>query len=157
MSFLILSTLVVVLAGLHVSKALDSKVDCFKSGVGKSYAVARFTAPFKGRVIVDLMDGEGGILLHMSYRFETTVLVLNAKPAGGSWGTEDRVNIHFATPGDYFQLYVKSILGKFVIDINNGEQMALFWHRLPVESMKEMRFYSTPGAHSKLVELICNF
>ena len=71
MSFLVLSTLVVVLAGLHVSKALDwyhSRVDCFISGAGPSTDVALYTSPSNGRVIVDLMDGEGGILLYMSYQ-----------------------------------------------------------------------------------------
>ena len=87
MSFLFLSTLVVVLAGLHLSEALGEyiEVDCFKFGVGK-VAIAIYTAPSKEGATVNLMDGEGGILLHMNYHLKQKVLVLNTKPAGGSWG-----------------------------------------------------------------------
>ena len=156
MSFLILSTLFVVLAGLHVSEASEYvEVDCFKFGFGRS-AVAIYTAPSKEGTTVNLMDGEGGILLHINYRMEQEVLVLNTKPAGGSWGTEQHVNDFYFPPGEEIELIAIGEDDQFVITAN-GQEIATYEYRLPVDSMQHMRFYATQESGSELVNLICEF
>ena len=118
MLFLVLSTLVVVLAGLHVSEAsVDHiEVDCF--GVGQS-VTAVYTAPSIEGMTVILVDGEGGIVLHMNFRLEGRVLILNTMPADQSWGPEERVNNYYFTPGQETELIAKAEDGKFAV-IANG-------------------------------------
>ena len=154
MSFLVLSTLIVVLAGLHVSGEYI-EMDCYKFGVGKS-AIAIYTAPSKEGVTVNLMDGEGGILLHMNYRLEQKVLVLNTKPAGGSWGTEQRVNNFYFTSGEKIELIAIAEDDHFAITAN-GQPVATYKYHLPVDSMQHMRFYASKESGSRLMYMICAF
>ena len=155
MSFLFLSTLVVVLAGLHPSEALGEyfKVKCFNFGVGKS-AIAIYTAPSKEGATVDLMDSKSNILLHMNYRLEQKVLVLNTKPAGGSWGGEQRVHNFYITPGEKIRLTAIGEDGQFAI-IGNGHKVTTYKYRLPVESMEYMWFYASHNSGSRLLSMIC--
>ena len=165
MSFLILSTLVVVLAGLHVSEARDDYVEVESFGVGMS-ATAVYTAPGDGSTTINLLDASGGVVLHMSYRFEwgfnpstgepwEDILILNHKPAGGNWGPEQHVNNFYFTPGTNLRLTAKAEDGHFAI-IANGLQVATFDYRLPVESVKRMQF-STSESDSELVSFTFSF
>ena len=157
MSFLVLYTMVVVLAGLHLSEARGEyiEVDCIKFGVGKP-AIAIYTVPSKEGATVDLLDGEGGILLHMNYRFEQKVLVLNTKPAGGSWGTEQRVNDFYFTSEENIELMALAEDGHFAIAAN-GQLVATYKYRLPVDSIQHMRFYASKESGSRLLNMICGF
>ena len=157
MSFLFLSTLVVVLVGLQLSEASEEyiEMDCIKFGVGKP-AIAIYTAPSKEGATVNLMDGEGGILLHMNYRLEQKVLVLNTKPAGGSWGTEQRVNNFYFTPGENIELIAIAEDDHFAITAN-GQLLASYEYRLPVDSVQHIRFYASNESGSMLLNMMCGF
>ena len=166
MSFLVLSTLVVVLVGVHISEArydhkdyyvVDDHVEetCFDFEAGAS-AIVFYTAPSKEGVTINLMDDKGGIVLHMNYRLEQKVLVLNTKPAGGSWGAEQRVNNFYFTPGKDMEFMAMSDSVEFDI-IVNGEHIATYKHRLPVDSVQQMRFYASKESGSKLLYMICGF
>ena len=160
MSFLFLSTLVVVLAGLHVTEAYDDYVEVESFGVGMS-ATAVYTAPGDGRTTINLLDANGGVVLHMDYRFEwgqrpdtgkpwEDIMNLNTKPAGGSWGTRESVNNFYFTPGSNVELTAEAEDGHFAI-IANGKQVATYNYRLPVESVKRIQFSTTSGSGSELV------
>ena len=165
MSFLFLSTLVVVLAGLHVSEAsVYAEVESF--GVGQS-ATAVYTSPGDGSATVDLLDAKGGIVLHMSYRFNwgtnpstgkpwEDILILNHKPAGGNWGPEQHVNNFYFTTGTKLRLTAKAEDGHFAI-IANGLQVATFDYRLPVDTVKRIKFWTTSGSGSELVVFAFRF
>ena len=166
MSFLFLSTLVVVLAGLHVSEARRDYVEVELFGVGMS-ATAVYTAPGDGRTTIDLLDADGGVVLHMDYRFEWAqnpypeepwedILILNTKPANGSWGTEQHVNDFYFTPRTNVELTAKAEDGHFAI-IANGLQVATYNYRLPVESVKRMQFSTTSGSGSELVSFTTGY
>ena len=160
MSFLVLSTLVVVLAGLHVSEATNHYVEVESFGVGQS-ATAVYTAPGDGRTTINLLDANGGVVLHMDYRFEwgrnprtgepwEDILILNSKAANGGWGTEQHVNDFYFTPGTNVELTAKAEDGHFAI-IANGLQVATYKYRLPVETVKRIQFVTTEGSGSELV------
>ena len=160
MSFLFLSTLVVVLAGLHVSEARGDYIEVESFGVGQS-ATAVYTAPGDGRTTINLLDADGGLVLHMDYRFEwgqhpytgepwEDILILNTKPAGGSWGTREAVDNFYLTPGTNMKLTAKAEDGHFAI-IANGQQVATYNYRLSVESVKRIQFSTTSGSGSELV------
>ena len=158
MSFLFLSTLVVALAGLYVSEVTSSYVEVDSFGVGMS-ASAVYTAPSDGRTTIDLRDAYGGVVLHMDFRFRFShhrnTLILNTKPAGGSWGTEQHRNNFYFTPGTIVRLTAKAEKYQFAI-IANGLQVATYRHRLPVNSVKRLQFI-TQGSRSKLVSLTFGF
>ena len=154
MSLLVLSTLTVVLGGLHVSGEYI-EMDCYKFGVGKS-AIAIYTVPSKEGATVNLIDGKGGILLHMNYRLEQKVLVLNTLPAGGSWGTEQRVNDFYFTSGEKIELIAIAEDDHFAITAN-GQLVATYKYRLPVDSMQHMRFYASKESGSRLMYMMCAF
>ena len=166
MSFLFLSTLFVVLAGLHVSEASGDYVEVEFFGVGMS-ATAVYTAPGDGRSVVELLDADGGVVLHMDYRVEwgenpntgepwEDIMNLNSKPADGGWGTRQSVNdIHF-TPGANVELTAKAEDGQFAI-IANGQPIATYDYRLPVETVKRIQFSTTEGSGSELVRLTFGF
>ena len=159
MSFLFLSTLVVVLAGLHVSKASPKietfEVESFRIGMS---ITAVYTAPTDERTIVSLQDNVGGVVLNMGYRKNfrgfKNVLVLSsrAKP-GGKWGPPEYVRNFTFTAGTILALTAKAEYGHFSI-IANGLQVATFNYRagLPVESVKHLQFSRSSG-DSKLVSL----
>ena len=160
MSFLFLSTLVVVLAGLHVTEAHYDYVEVESFGVGQS-ATAVYTAPGDGRTTIDLLDANAGVVLHMDYRFEwgnnpntgepwEDILILNSQPSNGEWGTEQHVNDFYFTPGTNMELTAKAEDGHFAI-IANGLQVATYDYRLPVESVKRIQFSTTEGSGSELV------
>ena len=157
MSFLFLSTLVVVLAGLHPSEARGEyiEVDCYEFGVGK-VAIAIYTASSKEGATVNLMDGEGGILLHMNYHLKQKVLVLNTKPAGGSWGGEQRVDNFYFTPGEIIELIPMAEDDHFTITAN-GQLLTTYMYRPPVDSMQHMQFYASKESGSRLLQMIYGF
>ena len=166
MSFLFLSTLVVVLAGLHVSEAYDDYVEVESFGVGQS-ATAVYTAPGDGRSVVHLLDANGGVVLTMSHRFEwgenpntgepwEDILILNSMSTNGSWGIEQHVNDFYFTPGTNMELTAKAEDGHFAI-IANGLQVATYKYRLPVESVKRMKFFTTEGSKSELVSFTIGY
>ena len=153
MLFLVLFTLAVVLAGLHVSEANGDYVEVDSFGIGQS-ATAVYTAPGAGRTAINLLDASGGVVLHMDHRFwfahHQNTLVLNTKPAGGTWGTEQYVNNFYFTRGTNVELTAKAEKNRFTI-IANGLQVATYAYRLPVQSVKRMQFLITSGSQSKLV------
>ena len=160
MSFLFLSTLVVVFAELHVSEAHGDYVKVESFGVGQS-ATAVYTAPGDGRTTINLGDANGGAVLHMDYRFMwgqnpytkkpwEDILILNTKPANGSWGTEQHVKDFYFTPRTNMELTAKAEDGHFAI-IANGLQVATYNYRLPVESVKRLQFSTTSSSGSELV------
>ena len=166
MSFLFLSTLVVALAGLHISEARWDYAEVESFGVGQS-ATAVYTAPGDGRTTIDLLDADGGVVLHMDYRFEwggnpstgepwEDILILNTKPAGGSWGPEQHVNNFYFTPGTHVTLTAEAEDAHFAI-IANGLQVATYDHRLPVETVKRIQFSTTDGSGSELVSFTFTF
>ena len=166
MSFLFLSTLFVVLAGLHVSKADDDYAEVEAFGVGQ-YATAVYTAPGDGRTTINLLDAKGGVVLHMDYRFHwgrnpytgkpwEDILILNTKPAGGKWGREQRVNNFYFTPGTHVRLTAKAEVGHFAIVIN-GLRVATYNYRLPVDTVKRIQFSTTSGSGSELVVFTFGF
>ena len=166
MSFLFLSTLVVVLAGLHVSEATHDYAEVESFGVGQS-ATAVYTAPGDGRTTINLLDASGGVVLHMDYRFEwgrnpstgepwEDILILTSKPAGGNWGPEQHVNNFYFTPGTNVELTAQAEDGHFAI-IANGLQVATYNYRLPVESVKRIQFSTTSGSGSELVSFTFDF
>ena len=162
MSFLFLSTLVVVLAGLHVdSEPIVTsdyvEVEAFK--VGRS-VTADYTAPGEGRSVVYLMDADGGVVLTMSHRAnwggDVNVLVLNSMPAGGAWGPEQRVNNFKFTPGDKLELTAKAEDGHFAI-IANGQQVATYNYRPPVDTVKRIKFFTSEGSGSELESITIGY
>ena len=159
MSFLVLSTLAVVLAGLHVSEASGDYVEVKSFGIGQS-VTAVYTAPGAGRTTIDLLDASGGIVLHIDYRYQfahhRNTLVLNTKPAGGSWGTEQYVYNFYFTRGTNVELTAKAERNQFAI-IANGLQVATYAYRLPVQSVKRMQFLIKNGSRSKLVSFTFGF
>ena len=166
MSFLFLSTLFVVLAGLHVSEASGDYVEVESFGVGQS-ATAVYTAPGDGRAVVQLWDADGGVVLTMSHRFDwgrnpktkkpwEDILNLNTKPAGGKWGKTQSVKDFYFTPGANVELTAKAEDGQFAI-IANGKQVATYKYRLPVESVKRLRFFTSDGSGSELVSFTFGF
>ena len=169
MSFLFLSTLVVVLAGLHVDSepiVTFDYVEVESFGVGMS-ATAVYTAPGDGRSVVQLLDADGGVVLTMSYRFEygnnpstgepwEDILNLNTKPAGGSWGTRESVNDFYFTPGANVELTAKAEDGHFAI-IANGLQVATYNYRLPVDSVKRIKFFTSEGSGSELESITIGY
>ena len=157
MSFLVLSTLVVVLAGLHVSESSGDYVKVESFGVGMS-ATAIYTGPGDGKSVVQLMDTDKGVVLTMSHRYNPNgdILVLNTRPAGGEWGTEQHVNDFNTTPGANVNLTAKAEDGHFAI-IANGLQVATYDYRLPVESVKRLLFFTSEGSGSELVSLTFGF
>ena len=162
MSFLFLSTLFVALTGLQVSEATWHYVEVESFGVGQS-ATAVYTAPGDGRTGINLLDADGGFVLHMDYRFHwgtnpstgqpfEDILILNSKPANGVWGTEQHVNNFYFTPGTNVKLTAKAEDGHFAI-IANGLQVATYDYRLPVNSVKRLAIWTKPGSGSELVSL----
>ena len=94
MSFLFLSTLVVVLAGLHITEASPEieSIDVKSFRIGMS-VTAVYTAPSDERTIVSLHDDVGGVVLNMGYRKNfrgfKNVLVLSSRARPGSkWGLQ---------------------------------------------------------------------
>ena len=166
MSFLVLSTLVVVLAGLQISEAHWDYAEVEFFGVGQS-ATAVYTAPGDGRTTINLLDEDGGVVLHMDYRFEwggnpsigkpwEDILILNSKPANGGWGTEQHVEDFYFTPGTNVELTAKAEDGQFAI-IANGLQVATYDYRLPVETVKRIQFSTTDDSGSELVSFTFGF
>ena len=147
MSFLFLSTLVVVLAGLHISEASPEietfKVEAFRIGMS---VTAVYTAPSDERTIVSLQDDEGGVVLnigiHKNFRGFKNVLVLSSRARpGGKWGPPEYVHNFTFTAGTILALAAKAKYGHFSL-IANGLQVATFNYRagLPVESVKHLQF-----------------
>ena len=166
MSFLVLSTLVVVLAGLHISETSQDYAEVEFFGVGQS-ATAVYTAPGDGRTTINLLDEDGGVVLHMDYRFEwggnpstgepwEDILILNTKPTNGGWGPEQHVNNFYFTPGTNVELTAKAEDGQFAITAN-GLQVATYDYRLPVETVKRIQFSTTDGSGSELVSFTFGF
>ena len=166
MPFLVLSTFVVVLAHLPVTEARWDYADVEFFKVGMSIT-AVYTAPGAGRTTINLLDTNGGVVLHMDYRFDwgqnprtkkpwEDILVLNTKPANGWWGRLQSVNNFYFTPGSQLELTAKAENGKFAI-IANGLQVATYNYRLPVGSVKRVQFSTTGNSGSKLVHLNFNF
>ena len=137
---------------------MPNYVEVESFGVGMS-ATAVYTAPGDGGTTINLLDAKGGVVLHMDYRFEwgndKKLMVLNTKPAGGSWGTEQRMKDFYFTPGTNVELTAKAEKGHFAI-IANGLQVATYKYRLPVESVKRIQF-ALKGSRSKLVSLTFTF
>ena len=165
MSFLVLSTLAVALAGLHVSEATNEQqtspkieiveLESFRIGMS---VTAVFTAPSIWRTIVSLWNNDGGIVLNMAYRKNfrgfQDVLVLSSRPTpSGEWGPPQYVRNFTFTPGTILALTAEARYGHFSI-IANGLQVANFDYRagLPVESVKHLQFGRNSG-DSKLVSL----
>ena len=91
-------------------------------------------------------------MLHMNYRFYSKRMHINEKAVGSPWGSEVRIyDLHF-TPGETVILIAKAEAEKFVIYIN-GEQRAVFGHRLPVTSITRMEFDATDDSGSDLKSL----
>ena len=162
MSFLVLSTLVVVLVGIHISEARYAEYVTVESfGVGMS-ATTVYTGPGDGKSVVHLLDANGGVVLTMSYRFDwgkkakEDILVLSSKPAGRSWGTKQHVKDFYVTPETKLELTAKAEDGHFAI-IANGLQVATYKYRLPVESVKRIKFSTTEGSGSELVSFTIGY
>ena len=66
-------------------------------------------------------------------------------PTNGSWGTEQYVNDFYFTPGTNMELTAKAEYGQFVI-IANGLQVATYNYRLPVESVKRIKVFTSEGS-----------
>ena len=164
MSFLFLSTLVVVLAGLYVdSEPIVTfnivEVESFEVGMS---ATAVYTAPGDGRSVVHLLDADGGVVLTMSHRFDwgkkpdIDILTLNTKPAGGRWGTREVVKDFYYTPGANMELTAKAEDDHFAI-IANGLQVATYNYRLPVETVKRIKFFTSKSSGSELVSFTIEY
>ena len=166
MQFLVLSTLVMVFAGLHVTEARWDYADVEFFRVGMSIT-AVYTAPGDGRTTINLLDASGGVVLHMDYRFDwgqnprtnkpwVDILTLNTRPANGGWGREQYVNNFHFTPGSNLELTAKAKNGHFAI-IANGLQVATYNYRRPVGSVKRVQFSTTQGSGSELVSFTFRF
>ena len=166
MSFLVLSTLVVVFAHLHASEARwdYAEVEYFEVGMS---ITAVYTAPGTKRTTINLLDANGDVVLHMDYRVYwgrnprtkapwEDILVLNTKPANAGWGHLQAVNNFYFTPGTRLELTAKAENGHFAI-IANGLQVATYNYRLPVGSVKRVQFSTEGGSPSKLLHLYFSF
>nr|C0HLX7.1 RecName: Full=Galactose-binding lectin; Short=CCL [Chondrilla caribensis] len=131
-------------------------------GVGQS-ATAVYTAPGDGRDLNITIDADGGYVIHMDYRFDwggnpstgkpwEDILILNSKPAQ-TWGPQQHVNNFYFTPGTHVTLGDKSNDGHFAI-IADGIQVATYDHRLPVNSVKEVKFSTTAGSGTDIWDLL---
>ena len=149
MSFTSLSALIVTIVGVHLSNACKdfTEVEFFQVGMT---ARGIYTAPGDGRTTINVEDVNGGVVLHMDYRFKwggnpstgkpwEHILVLNTKPDGGSWGAEQHVNNFYFTPGTTVELSAKAEEGHFAISVN-GKQIAIYDYRLPVDSVRKVIF-----------------
>jgi hypothetical protein len=153
MSFITVLTLLVALAGMHLSDAAGDYIETEFFKVGMS-AKAIYTAPGDQATTINLEDVNGGVVLHMNYRFHwggnpstgkpwEDILILNTKPSNGGWGAEQHVNDFYFTPGTKMMICAKAEEGHFAISVN-GKQVATYDHRLPVDSVKRIKF-STSG------------
>ena len=86
MSFTIISTLLVALAGIHLSGATKDYIEAEFFHVGMT-ARAIYTAPGDGRTTINLEDANGGVVLHMDYRFEW-VETQHRTTLGGHFGSQ---------------------------------------------------------------------
>ena len=149
MPLIIISTLIVALAGIHLSDATNDYIETEVFHVGM-IAKAMYTAPSTERTYINLIDASGGEVLHMDYRVEwdidpstgepwKDVLVLNSRASGEGWGTQVVLNDFYFTPGTKMLICAKAEEGHFAISVN-GKQVATYDHRFPVDSVKRISF-----------------
>ena len=129
--------------------------------------MAIYTAPGNGRTTINLEDTKGGVVLHMDYRFTwggnpstgepwEDILIINSKPSNGGWGSEQHVNDFYFTPGTKMILSAKAEEDHFAISVN-GKQVATYYYRLPVDSVKRVIFTTEGDSVLYILSLDCDY
>ena len=112
----------------------------------------RYVTPNNGRPTMDLYDKHGNIMLHVNPRWDTRAFVLNTM-INKKWGREERPTGFDFSAGVPITVRVEARQHHFAIVIN-GRIIHYYRHRLPVSTLKLIRFYwGGSGVAAKLISL----